>query len=264
MLLNALLFGYLMRSTLLPSFVPLGAALLVLSACASTPTPTSDAPREELLSAQVSQLGRSCHVADTPEELPPADALVDSAALVRDLATLPRTERDSTGYVLLSMGYDRFGANIRRAVIEHNISALAADSLQKLVFKHRRTAEEGEDDWGVRLRVDLDGAPHLRVGRQERCAPRPRDSALAMAIQNTHGTGTRYRGGVRERTVWVRLFVSPQGTVTGAVLERGVVQGARMEQRILDYVRTLFFDPAREDGFPSSGTISIPLVVRQR
>ncbi|MBA4156945.1 MAG: hypothetical protein H0X65_05660 [Gemmatimonadetes bacterium] len=245
----------------------MGAALLVLSACASAPqASTSEARRAELLSAQASQPGRSCYVVDTPEELPAADVLVDSAALVRDLATLPRTEQDSAGYVLLSMGYDRFGANIRRAVIEHDVSTAAADSVQKLVFNHRRAVEEGEaqGDWGVRLRIDLDGSPHLQVGRQERCAPRPRDSALAMAMQTTHGTGTRYRGGVRESTVWVRLFVSPQGTVTGAALERGFVQGAMMEQRILDYVRSIFFEPAREDGFPSSGTITIPLTVRQR
>lgn len=236
----------------------------VLAGCASAPRADPALRSAELLSERSSGPGRICEVVDRPERLPAADALVDSAALRADIVALLQASEDSTGYVLFSMAFDKHGTNIRRAVIEHDVRPVLADSLQKLVFKHRRTVEESDGDWGVRLRIGLAESPRFDVGRQERCAPRPRDGSLARAIETAslYGTGTRYRGGVRETTVWVRLQIGPSGNVTGAAIERGIVGGTAVEQRIYDFVRTLFFDPALEDGFPTTGYLSIPLVVR--
>lgn len=247
----------------------LGAAVLGLPGCAPNPRLASapEARSAELLSSRPAPVGRTCRVTGFPETLPAAEQLVDREALLADLAGLAPApvSRDGTPYVLLSMGYDRFGINVRRAVIEHDVGAAVADSVQKLVFAHRRTLDEGDHDWGVRLRVSLvEGGGRLEVGRMEVCAPRPRDSLLAMAAESPFTGGTRVRGGYRESTVWVRLQVGPNGTVTGAAVERGIVAGMALEQRIFDHVRSLFFEPALQDGQPVSGTISIPVLVRER
>jgi hypothetical protein len=218
----------------------------------------------ELLSSRPPPAGRACRVQAGPAELPRADQLVDIAALSADIAEIRPENGTEEPYVLFSMAYDKFGSNIRRAVIEHNISPTVADSIQKLVFKHRQTMEPSDGEWGVRMRVALSDPLAITLGRQEYCSPRPRDSQLALAMETMHGASTRTRDGYRESTIWVRLIVSPQGSVMGATVERGVLTSTNLEQRIFDYTRSLFFDPALEDGHPVSGTVSIPLVVRQR
>jgi hypothetical protein len=239
--------------------------LLLAGACASAPRQAPEARSAELLSSNPPPPGRVCRVVQHPETLPAAELLVDVDALRADVREYMEAEELRSGHVLLSMGYDRFGSNIRRAVIEHSITATAADSIQKLVFTHRRTLEPSEGDWGVRMRIDLDDPPRFDVGRSERCAPRPRDTMLALAMETTMGgSATRYRNGFRESTIWVRLLVNPHGQVTNASVERGIVSGAMLEQRILDHVRSFFFEPALEDGQPASGYVSIPLVVRER
>jgi hypothetical protein len=193
--------------------------------------------------------------------------LVDIGGLAAALPELPDLrprQPDSAAYVLLSLSYDKFGSNIRRTVIEHNLRPAVADSIQKLVFVHRRRFAEADDEWGVRLRIGLEGPLHFEVGRQEYCAPRPRDTNLALAMETTYGSGTRFRDGYRESIVWMRLVINPQGSVAGASLERGVVAGIGTEQRILEYVRTLFFDAALADGHPVTGAVSVPVVVRER
>jgi len=254
-----------MRSRPWIRLASLALALSATAGCASrAPTLSPEARSAELLSATPPPAGRTCQVIATPADLPAADRLVEVDALAADLGDLRLEPRDAAGYVLLTMGYDRFGSNIRRTVIEHNVRKEVADSVQKLVFKHRRTADEGEDDWGVRLRIDLDGPPRFAVGRQEFCAPRPRDHAVALAMETTMGAGTRMRDGYRESTLWVRLWVAPSGTVTRAAVERGIVSGLSLEQRVFDYVRTLFFEPALADGHPVTGTISVPVRVLER
>jgi TonB family protein len=234
------------------------AALLAAASCA--PLRSAPAPeREALLSDRVMALDRQCEVSPLPGRLPAADLLVDSAALGRDVA---RARRDQDrGYVLLSLAYDTTGLNIRRAVIEHNVRPLLSDSIQQLVFEHRRELEEGEAV-GVRLRVDLDAGVGLRVGRQELCPPVPLDPGLETALVHFRSTGTRYRGGQRERTVWVRTFVNANGTVTASRVERGGLGGVDFERSIFDFVRRYSFRPATIDGMPVSGEILIPVRIR--
>jgi hypothetical protein len=240
------------------------ATLLTAAGCAPAHTVTPAERASALLSSQPPPPGRVCRIDPTPDVLPPVDLLLDTRALTDDLAALPLEGREASGYAILSMGYDPFGSNIRRVMIENDLRAETADSIQKLVFHHRRTVGRAEREWGVRLRIDLDDPARLTVGRQERCAPRPRDSLMALAMETTFGSGVRNRGGYRESTVWVRLMINPSGSVAGAAVERGLVSGVGMEQRIFDYVRSLFFDPALEDGQPVPGMVSVPLVLRER
>jgi TonB family protein len=233
-------------------------ALLIAASC--TPLRTAASPeREALLSERATTLDRQCEVSPLPARLPAADVLVDSAALRRDVRSAKR-EQDR-GYVLLSLAYDTTGLNIRRAVIEHSVRPMLADSVQRLVFQHRRELDEDEAI-GVRLRIDVGEEVGMRVGRQELCPPVPLDPALETALVHFRSTGTRYRGGQRERTVWVRTYVNANGTVTASRVERGGVGGVDFERSIFDFVRRYSFRPATIDGMPVAGEILIPVRIR--
>ncbi|HEX6039687.1 hypothetical protein, partial [Longimicrobium sp.] len=135
------------------------AALLTLPACAVV-RPDTLHPRESLLSDAPRRVAdRACRVAPEPAALPSADALVDSAALAADVAAAWRAAGQPAGHVLFALRYDRDGLNVRRDVIEHRVSDALADSLQALVFKHRRRADPAQAEWSVRMRMDLGEAP---------------------------------------------------------------------------------------------------------
>jgi TonB family protein len=242
------------------------AALLALPACAVL-QPDGLQPREALLSdAPPRPLERTCRVAREPQALPSADALVDSAALAAAAAELWRAS-GVNGHVLVGMRYDREGLNVRRDVLEHRLGDALADTLQKLVFAHRRRAEPAGGEWSVRLRLDVGETPRLRVGRTEVCAPRLR-SGTETGWGNTAGAAW---GDVRDAyappaaaemydpsTVWVRVALDSRGNVTEARLERSLGRRTH-EMRVLNYVRTISFIPAMEDGYPVPGELSMPL-----
>ncbi|HEX6037274.1 hypothetical protein, partial [Longimicrobium sp.] len=114
--------------------------------------------------------------------------------------------------------------------------------------------------------------PRLRVGRTEVCAPRLRSG-------EDNGFGVAAAGGgwgdVRDAfappavaemydpaTIWVRVALDSRGNVTDARLERGLGRRA-YEMRLLNYVRTISFIPAMEDGYPVPGQLSMPLRLGQ-
>lgn len=248
-----------------PRLFPMAAALLALSGCASF---TGSAPaRASLLSDAPTSPGRPCRVSPVPQELPSAAALVDSAALAAAAVQVWRAAGAPQGHALFAMGYDRDGLNIRRDLLEHRLPQALADTLQKLVFAHRRSVRPADGEWGVRLRMDLGGQPVLRVGRRELCPAVPRDSRVAG-----YGpfSGSTF-GDVRDReaspslasltgngTVWVRVALDAGGNVTDARLERTFARGT-WERRVLSYVRAISFAPATEDGFPVAAQLLFPL-----
>lgn len=244
--------------------------LAALLACAACSTYTGAAPgRASLLSDAPAPLGRPCRASPFPARLPAAALLVDSAALTAAAAEVWRGAGGPAGHVLLAMGYDEEGLNVRRDLIEHRLSQPLADSLQKLVFAHRRSVEPSERAWGVRLRMDLGGEqPVLRVGRREVCPAQARDAA----VPGFGASGGATFGDVRERTaatlllpgspnggtVWVRVALDAGGNVTEARLERTLGRGA-WENRVLGYVRGISFLPATEDGQPVPAQLLFPL-----
>lgn len=257
---------------ILPRALAALTALLALPACAAM-QPDALHPHASLLSdAAPRPLDRACRVASAPAALPAADALVDSAALAAAAADAWRAAGRPAGHVLLALRYDREGINVRRDVIEHRVGDALADSLQALVFAHRRRAAPADGEWSVRLRMDLGEAPALRVGRAQVCAPR-----LRGGTESGFGTAAAAGGwgdvrdafvppGLSElydpATVWVRVALDSRGNVTDARLERSV--GRRTyEMRVLNYVRTISFIPAMEDGYPVPGQLSMPLRVGQ-
>lgn len=257
---------------ILPRALAALAVLLALPACAGL-QPDTLHPRESLLSdASRRPVDRTCRVAVAPAALPSADALVDSAALAAAVADAWRGAGRPAGHVLLALRYDREGLNVRRDVIEHRVGDALASSLQALVFAHRRRAAPADGEWSVRLRVDLGEAPRMRVGRTEVCAPRLRGGAEGGFGVAPAGSGW---GDARDAyalpavaemydpaTVWVRVALDSRGNVTDARLERGL--GRRTyEMRVLNYVRTISFIPAMEDGYPVPGQVSVPLRLGQ-
>jgi TonB family protein len=252
--------------TLRPSIILL-AALLALPACSTTAAGGAGG-RQALLSDGPTAPGRPCRVSPAPARLPSAAALVDSAALTQAAVALWRAAGAPRGHVLLAMAYERDGTNVRRDLLEHRLPQELADTLQKLVFAHRRAAEPAEHEWGVRLRMDLAEEPVLRVGRREVCAAHPRDTRVAGGA-----LGGAAFGDVREReavsgllpstpggagTVWVRVALDAGGNVTEAQLERTLARGT-WERRVISYVRAISFVPATEDGWPVPAQITFPL-----
>ncbi|HEX6370610.1 MAG TPA: energy transducer TonB [Longimicrobium sp.] len=243
------------------------AALLACAACSSL---TGAAPgRAALLSDGPAPVDRPCRPSPIPEVLPPAALLVDSAALTAAVANVWRQAGSPTGHALLAMGYDEAGVNVRRDLLEHRLPPALADSLQKLVFAHRREVEDVRRAWGVRLRMDLGGPePVLRVGRREVCAAQPRDAAVV----GYGASGGATFGDVRDRTaatgllppssygtMWVRVALDAGGNVTEARLERALPGRGSFENRVLSYVRAISFVPATEDGWPVPAQLVIPL-----
>jgi TonB family protein len=249
----------------IPRPLLLAAALMALAACAAV---SGNAPgRTALLSdTPTASPDRPCRVSPEPVQLPSADALVDSAALSAVAVQVWRAAGAPRGHVLFAMGFDREGMNVRRDLLEHRLPQELADSLQKLVFAHRRTVAQAEHEWGVRLRMDLAAQPVLRVGRRELCPAQPRDRRVAGYGPFSGATF----GDVRDReatpglpvpgsgTVWVRVALDAYGNVTDARLERTLARGA-WERRVLNYVRAISFVPATEDGWPVPAQLVFPL-----
>ncbi len=247
------------------SLLALAALALAGAGCAAGPRPVS---RATLLSDAPRAGDTGCRVSARPAELPAAEALVDVAALNADVAKVWAASGRPAGYVLFSMRYDRDGTNVRRAVLESSASPALADTLQKLVFAHRRRAAPADGEWAVRLRLDLGAAPAVRVGRHEVCRPAPRDLDRRMAgigydVRNRfYASAPTTPTAADPQMVWVRVRLDARGNVTEARIERSLVRAPNWEARVLSYVRTLSFVPATEDGYPVPGETSIPISAR--
>ncbi|HEX8691104.1 MAG TPA: energy transducer TonB [Longimicrobium sp.] len=218
-----------------------------------------------LLSERPAPSQRACRAAPTPEQLPEAAELVDAQTFSAEAARLWESAGRPAGYVLFSMRYDTAGTNVRRAVIEHDVTPELADTLQKLVFAHRRQAASAREEWGVRLRVDLGQAPVLRVGRREECRPVPTDYEYRVAaggfdVRSSAASPLSSATPVDPGLVWVRVWLDEGGVVTDARVERSLYRG-NWEALLLNQVRAMQFAPALDDGFPVASQTSIPMRV---
>jgi len=244
------------------------AALLALPACASL-QPDGMHSRAELLSDEPPHpLDRACRVSPEPQALPAANAVVDSAALSAAVAEVWRGAGRPAGHLLVGLRYSPDGVNVRRDIIEHRVDDSLADTLQKLVFAHRRTAGPADREWSVRLRLDLGETPAMRVGRTEVCSPRPRngsDTGFGTGVGTAAWGDVRggfalpsYAEAYNPSTVWVRVALDASGNVTDVRVERSMTRLA-WDARLLNYVRTISFIPAMEDGYPVPAQLSLPL-----
>lgn len=252
------------RANALSALLAAAVAAGGLSACAGLSRGGAD--REaSLLSAASLVPQRDCRVSADPEVLPQAAHLVDAAALGADAARAWGAAGRPAGHVLFTLRYDRHGLNVRRDVIESTVPAALADSLQQLVFAHRREVGPAPAEWGVRLRMDLGDAPELRVGRWEVCAPEPRDRRMIAMLGGGISSEPTGAWDVRERSftpqverIWVRVSLDARGMVTDARIERSPLRGMG-DARVLSLIRNVPFRPALEDGYavPSETSIAV-------
>ena len=233
------------------------AAVAVLAAAACAPPPPPGEPV-----AEGSPRGQRCTVSSVPAELPQPGELVDAEAFRTAAARLWAGAGRPAGHVLFSVRHAADGVQVRRAVIETTVPSSLADSLQALVFAYRREMPRADAEWGVRLRVELGEAMALSVARRQLCAPRPREeerlATNAFDVRDPDAGSAAALSATDPELVWVRVRIDAAGRVTDASVERGVRRGA-WEQRLLNYVRTMAFYPALEDGFPVPSETTIPL-----
>ena len=187
---------------------------------------------------------------------------MDAEALRAAAGRLWASAGRPAGHVLVSVRHTPDGAQVRRAVIETTVPSALADSLQALVFAYRKETSPAAAEWGVRLRVDFGDEVGLRVGRGRQCAPRPREEERVAT--NAYDVRERDTGSAAALPstdpdlVQVRVRLDAGGRVTDAIVERSA-RRRDWEQRLLNYVRTMAFHPAVEDGYPvpSETTITV-------
>lgn len=237
-------------------YTALAVLSLALGACASAATPPDArfGPTEP-------PLGRECRVAAIPAQLPHAGVLVDAPALQRDLLQLWRARGISAGYAVLSVAYDENGWNARRSLLDHDLPPAVADSVQALVFRHRREVAPGAP-WGVRLRVDVAEEVSYAVGRQELCAARAMDLDFVEANPAARWSAvSRDPFGSTTGTVWVRVLVNERGGVAATRVERSS-ESLRSLTPLMNRLQMVSFQPALVDGAPVASWVRLALPVR--
>ena len=140
-------------------------ALLLTLACASG----SPDRAAVLLTNAPPPEGRLCHVATNPVTLPSAGVLVDSVGLINSVR-VGKGER--TGYALLSLSFDEHGHPVWVRMIENNFGSDQPQAVESLVSRMLRP-EAPAPSWSVRLKVLVDTAPRLQIGRSELCPAVP-------------------------------------------------------------------------------------------
>lgn len=223
------------------------ASVLLASACAGN-ADRQAADREALLGAQVVD-GRGCTVSELPETLPAVDAMLDSAALAHALAELGELYDLQGSYALLTLGFDRDGTNIQRDVIAHDLpDAVAADSIQRLVFRTRRVHGEADEPWGARLRLDLAEETTMEVGRRQICEPRPTNLQEVNRRMSEYMHRYGFRRGSMNGQASLHIFVDESGRASQVRIDRP--SGRGMDRLAYDMAYQLSFRPASEDGVP--------------
>ncbi|CAN5620786.1 hypothetical protein BH23GEM6_BH23GEM6_03090 [soil metagenome] len=230
----------------------------VAGACVTThPDPPSRSVA--LLSEAPAPEGRKCRLQPLPEQPLSVDLLVDSAALAA--AILPLHRAAGEGYLIFSMQVDRNGWNSRRAVIEHDLSATLADSVQSLLFTNLRHTEPGEP-WGVRLRVDIKDPIRFRLGQQELCEARLRTHSDLVRSANMFDVRSSEMGPMAgHTTVWLAIDIEPSGTISDVRIQR-TPQTIRNTAPLLNFGHSLSFDAASLDGIPVASTAIVPVRLR--
>jgi TonB family protein len=246
--------------------VPLPAVVLLASALAAA-CATGGPPPSSLLSDEKHPAPKQCAPAADPAVLPDPAALVDTAVFRNIARQLWMHAGRPDGYVLIALRHSPDGAQVYRAAIETTAPAGITDSLAMLAFAARRETPQAPREWGVRLRVDLGDPVRLRVGRRLACEARPREWAYRTAgspfdIRDSQGswsTSILTDPGI----VWVRVKVDASGTVTDATVDRSYLRGGAWQSQLLNYVRSMAFDPATEDGYPVASEIVVPVRLAQ-
>lgn len=237
-------------------FVPL-LVCLTLTACAARATDPHAASPQDVV--------RACEPVGAPEALPDPAVLVDLDGLKDSILEYWTGRSLDEGQILLTLRYVD-GLNIRRDVVAHDVGAVAADSVQRLVFAHlREVASETAlpEEMDLRLRIAVSDSVGVATERSVYCPVQVGDFNLARAIGEFDVR--RPRVGVMERRprrVRVQAIVDSSGHVREVRMLSGPPLTTDMQHRVLRYLQQYRFEPAHIDGHPVAGTIVVPLRVR--
>ncbi|NIM52949.1 MAG: TonB family protein [Gemmatimonadales bacterium] len=186
----------------------------------------------------------TCAPARFPATLPTLDALVDSAAVLPQLARSgPRDVPPS----VLALRFDGDGVAAPVAVLDTHLPREEADSLAVLIASHLRPQRPGQL-WGVRLHVSHATLPALSIHRSEFCPPKPTGPVIRVPFQ-FEGTPEDLEDFRRAGPYHVVALVSSAGAVDIVRLVRSSRSNI-MDRLALESVRQLRFEPARLDGAP--------------
>jgi hypothetical protein len=233
---------------------------LLATACASG-GPSAAMRSAALLSDSPHPPGRDCRVLPPQREDARVDLVVDSAGLMRDLASLgARLPPDA--YAIVSLQVDAHGWNARREIVEHRLTPAMVDTLQAMVFGRVRALEPG-DPWGMRVRIDFGDPIRFRTGLQEFCAPRllTAPEVVGRQAQFDVRSATAPITASPLNTVWLLVEVDTHGAVSGARVQRAPIS-IRNEAPLINFVHSLLFDPATLDGIPITSTTTVPVRFR--
>lgn len=206
--------------------------------------------------------GQLCADARYPLPLPPASAVVDSAALLRELARDPSWQRAGT-FALLSLTYDPSGDAAYPVLLATSLGPIgkqrAGAGVEDRVREVATRPEPADSVWGVRLR--LEGAPpRLTVQPQEYCQPRALGSVsryvTASRARQTLTISDRpaYFGMEAEppaRAIRLRALVEADGTVSRVIVGASDLLTTEQARDLVEQTaHALTFLPARRDGTP--------------
>lgn len=199
-------------------------ALFGLAACASGGAAPSPGP-SLLPSGWTPPPGQRCEVQREPRQLPSAAQLVDSAALVGELAPAP-----GGGHALFTIAYDSLGVadSVEHAggdlplELREGWRGAVEDRLRERSPIPAPVAQGRPRGWSVLLRVDAGNPPALRVGRSEECPPALTNSfAVTSYVQQAFADFVRANPVHRRpATVMVRMWVDHTGAVQSAEVTR--------------------------------------------
>ncbi len=205
---------------------------------------------------------QDCAPAALPVVLPAAAAVVDSAALLADLAGDDGWRRPGS-YAVLSLTFDG-GVALFPIVVRTDLTPLGKqapeEALARLVRLHTLAQARGDSTWGARLRLDGGATLSLAIARQEICRPRAVGTAngsvsvgrttVPIVIADRPLNFTMGQQPVQS-PIELRVLVESDGSVASveALLPRraGVDALRRAVEETASAVR---FYPALRDGVP--------------
>jgi len=186
-------------------------------------------------------LAQQCQALDTPKRMPSLNHLLDSVALIADLAA---GQVIDTAGIALGIAYpERAGPPIVSPV-EPGDSAKASGDLGRRVQALLRV---GGAEAGTTLRLHVRSAAEVRVERSILCPPVSHDSVALMRVAVASGHG----GGVPPQR-WpsaIRILVGVDGRVLDARLQPGSGWG-EIDRIVVEPVFATRWRPATLDGRP--------------
>lgn len=193
------------------------------------------------------EVERRCHPAEAPKKLPPADELVDSAAVLEAWSML---EPFDSAHVIVALAFTAAGTLHGARLVEPTdaSSGTAVVSLIRTAIRPQRTAD---DPWVSRVRMTRVPRPAITVERGVFCPPeiarQDRPITRQFAVERQPGDDVPRVG--RRLYVELELIISEGGRVTAVrSLRRSGLQD--LDATLARDYEGRRFLPALLDGIP--------------